>query len=210
MPPKPGDRVKTDRRDAVQWARLARSGDLTAVEVPTVDDDAMRDLPRARAAAIRALKAAQLRRNAFGLRHESRDTGRAHGGAAHRRWLAEGVCPPPAQPIVSHDSVRAVNAHRQRLQRLEQARQEPVQAGRFSPVVAALHAWRGVPWTGAATRVAAMGDLTRFASPRARMPGMGLLPSAYASGEPRRQGAMTTAGHPHARRVLGEGAWACR
>src|SRR4029434_9473974 len=93
IPQKPGDRVKTDRRDTVQWARLARSGDLTAVYVPTVEDEAIRDLTRAREYAIRALKDAKLRLKAFLLRHDIRDTGRANGGAAHLRWLSEVVCP---------------------------------------------------------------------------------------------------------------------
>jgi transposase len=100
IPQTPGDRVNTDRRDAVQWARLARSGDLTAVYVPNVEDEASRELPRAREAAIRDLKDAKLRLNAFLLRHDLRDTGRANGGAAHRRWLSEVVCPTPAPQLV--------------------------------------------------------------------------------------------------------------
>jgi transposase len=100
IPQKPGDRVNTDRRDAVPWARLARSGDLTAVYVPTVDDDARRDLTRARAEAIRDRQDAKLRLNALWLRHDLRDTGRANGGAAPRRGLSAVVCPTPAPPIV--------------------------------------------------------------------------------------------------------------
>jgi transposase len=100
MPHKPGDRVTTARRDAVPWARLARSGDLTAVDVPTVEDEAMRDLTRARADALRDRNDAQLRRKALWLRHASRYTGQAHGGAAHRRWLSAVVCHTPAPPSV--------------------------------------------------------------------------------------------------------------
>jgi transposase len=176
-PQKPGDRVKTDRRAAVQWARLARSGDLTAVYVPKVADAAMRALTRAREDAISDLKDAKLRLKAVLLRHAIRDTGRANGGAAHLRWLSEVVCPTPAQPIVCQAEVRAVNEHSERLQRLEQARQEHVNAWRLSPVVAALQALRGVPCTVAVTLVAEMGDLTRFESPRALMKCMGLMPS---------------------------------
>jgi transposase len=210
IPQTPGDRVKTDRRDAVQWARLARSGDLTAVYVPTGEDEAMRDLTRAREDAISDLKDAQLRLKAFWLRHDSRYSGQANGGAAHRRWLSEVVCHTPAQPIVFQAYVRAVNEHSERLQRLEQARQAHVNAWRLSPVVEALQAWRGVPLTVAVTLVAEMGDLTRVESPRELMKCMGLIPSESSSGEPRRQGAMTQAGNTPARRVLVDGAWAYR
>jgi transposase len=101
-----------------------------------------------------------------------------------------------------------VRAHPARLQRLEHARHEPVQAWRLSPVVEALHALRGVPCPVAVPLVAAMGDLTRCERPRECMNFLGLVPSAAASGAPRRQGAMTQAGPTQARRVLGEGAWA--
>ena len=104
LPQKPGDRVKTNRRDAIKLARLMRSGDLTPVYVPTVDDEAMRDLCRARAEAIRALKTAQFRLNAFLLRHDIRSTGRATWGPAPLRWLSEVVCPTPAQQSVSKNT----------------------------------------------------------------------------------------------------------
>ena len=100
IPQKPDDRVTTDRRDAGQWARLARLGDLTAVEVPNVEDEAMRDLTRARADALRDRNDAQLRLNALWLRHHIRYPGQAHGGAAPRRWLSAVVCHTPAPPSV--------------------------------------------------------------------------------------------------------------
>jgi Transposase IS116/IS110/IS902 family len=103
-----------------------------------------------------------------------------------------------------------VSAHHARLQRLEHALHEQVNAWRLSPVVEALQALRGGPCTVALTLVAAMGDLTRFASPRERMQLMGLMPSEPASGAPRRQGSITQAGNTHARRVLVAGAWAYR
>jgi transposase len=210
IPKKPGDRVKTDRRDAVQLARLARSGDLTAVYVPKVADEAIRDLPRAREDALSDLKDATFRLQAFLLRQDIRYTGRANWGPAPLRWLSEVVCPTPAQPIVFQEYGRAVNAHHDRLQRLEQDLHEQVNVWRLSPVVEALQALRGVPCTVAVTLVADMGDLTRFESPRELMKFLGLIPSEHSSGEQRRQGSMTTAGNPHARRVLVEGAWAYR
>jgi transposase len=210
IPQKPGDRVKTDRRDAMQLARLARSGDLPAVYVPKVDDEAMRDLTRARDDAISDLKDATFRLKAFVLRHHSRSTGRANWSPAPLRWLSEVVCPTPAQHIVFHEYLRAVSEHHDRLQRLEQALQEHVKTWRLSPVVEALQALRGGQFPVAVPLVAAMGDLTRFESPRELMKCMGLIPSEHSSGAQRRQGSITKAGTPHARRVLVEGAWAYR
>jgi transposase len=178
IPQKPGDRLKADRSDAVQRARLARSGDLTAVDVPTVEADALRALTRARGDTISNLKDAKYRLNAFLLRHDIRYTGRAKGGPAHLRWRSEVVCPTPAQHIVVQAYVRAVSEPSDRLQRLAQDLRERVTAWRLSPVVEALQALRGVQCIAAATLVAEMGDLTRLESPRALMRFMGLIPSA--------------------------------
>ena len=210
IPKKAGDRVKTDRRDAVQLARLARSGDLTVVYVPTVDDEAIRDLTRAREDALSDGKDAKFRLKAFLLRHDIRYTGRANWGPAHLRWLSEVVCPTPAQQIVFQEYVRAVTEHAERLQRLDQELQEHVRAWRLHAVVEALQALRGVQFTVAVTMVAEIGDLTRFDTPRELMKFLGLIPSEYSSGERRHQGAITKAGNTHARRALVEGAWAYR
>jgi transposase len=210
IPKKPGDRVKTDRRDAVQLARLARSGDLTAVYIPKVEDEAIRDLARAREDAISDLKDAKFRLKAFLLRHDIRYGGRANWGPAHLRWLSEVVCPTPAQQIVFQEYVRAVHEHTERLQRLDQELQEQVKAWRLHPVVEALQALRGVQFTVAVTMVAEIGDLTRFENPRELMKFLGLIPSEYTSAERRRQGSITKAGNTHARRALVEGAWAYR
>jgi transposase len=210
IPKKAGDRVKTDRRDAIQLARLMRSGDLSPVYVPKVEDEAIRDLTRAREDAIRDVKTAKFRLKAFLLRHDIRYTGRAAWGPAHLRWLSEVVCPTPAQQIVFQEYVRAVTEHTERLQRLEQELQGHVKTWRLQPVVEALQALRGVQFTVAVTLVAELGDLTRFDNPRQLMKYLGLIPSEYSSGERRRQGAITKAGNTHARRVLVEGAWAYR
>src|SRR5215510_4989159 len=119
MPKKAGDRVKTNRRDAMQLARLARSGALTAVYVPKVEDEAIRDLPRAREDTLSDCKAAKFRLKAFLLRQAIRYGSRTNGGPAHLRWLSEVVCPTPAQQIVFQEDVRAVQEHTARLQRLE-------------------------------------------------------------------------------------------
>jgi transposase len=210
IPKKAGDRVKTDRRDAVQLARLMRSGDLTPVCVPQVEDEAIRDLSRAREDAIRDLKAAKFRLKAFLLRQDIRYTGRATWGPAHLRWLSEVVCATPAQQIVFQEYVRAVNEHTERLQRLEDELHEQVHTWRLQPVIEALQALRGVQFTVAVTIVAELGDLTRFDNPRQLMSYLGLTPSEYSSGERRRQGSITKTGNTHARRALIEGAWAYR
>jgi len=194
----------------MQLARLARSGDLTVVSVPKVEDAAMRDLSRAREDAISDCTDAKFRLQAFLLRHDIHYTGRAHGSPAHLRWLSEVGCPTPAHHIVLQAYGRAVSEHHDRLQRLAQDLHDHVTTWRLYPVVEALQALRGVPCTVAVPLVAAMGDLTRFESPRELRKFLGLLPSEHSSGEQRRQGSMTKAGNTHARRVLVAGAWASR
>jgi transposase len=210
IPKKPGDKVKTDRRDAVDLARLLRSGDLTPVHVPTVEDEAIRDLCRARDAARLTLKNAKLRLQAFLLRLGRQYVGRADWTDAHRRYLAKGVCPTAAQQIVFQESVRAVDEQVDRLHRLEAELLEHAPAWRLYPVVQALQALRGVQWLVAITVVAELGDLTRFDSPRQLAAFVGLIPSEYSSGPARRQGGITKAGNGRARRALIEGAWAYR
>jgi transposase len=210
IPQKAGARVKTDRRDAMQLARLMRSGDLTPVYVPAVADEAIRDLSRARDDTLRDLKAAKLRLKAFLRRHDIRSTVRANWRPAHLRWLSEVVCPTPAQPIVFQEYVQTVTEQTERLGRLELERHAQVQTWRLSPVVEALQALRGVPCTVAVTMVAALGDLTRFENPRQRMHYLGLTPAEYSSGARRQQGSMTKTGNTQARRALVEGTWAYR
>jgi transposase len=187
-----------------------RSGDLTPVYVPQVEDEASGDLTRVREDAIGDLKAAMCRLQAFLLRHDLRYTGRAAWGPAPLRWLCEGVCATPVQQLVCQEYGHAVHEHTERLQRLEQDLHEQVHTWRLHPVVEALQAWHGGPWTVAVTMLSAIGDLSRGDHPRELMKFVGLMPAAYASGEPRRQGAITKAGTPHARRALVEGAWAYR
>ena len=210
IPKKPGDKVKTDRRDAVELARLLRSGDLTAVYVPTVEDEAIRDLCRARDAARITMKNAKLRLKAFLLRLGRRYEGRANWNDAHRRYLAKVVCPTPTQQLVFQESIRAVDEQVDRLQRLEAERLERAPAWRLYPVVEALQALRGVQFLVAITVVAELGDLTRFDSPRQLGAFVGLIPSEDSSGPRRRLGAITKTGNGRARRALIEGAWAYR
>jgi transposase len=210
IPRKAGDRVKNDRRDAVQIAKLLRSGDLSPVYVPQVEDEAIRDLCRAREDAMKDAKAAKLRLKSFLLRHDIRYDGSATWNPAHLRWLSRVVCPTAAQQIVFQEYLRAVTQHLERLQRIEESLQDEVASWRMAPVVEALCALRGVQFTVAATTVAEVGNLTRFDNPRQLTSYLGLNPSEYSSGEKRRQGGITKTGNAHARRVLVEGAWAYR
>ena len=180
--------MHTDRREAVPRARLRRSGARTPVAVPAGDDDAIRDLSRARDEASGARQAATRRLHACGLRHALRATGRATGGPAHRRWLRAVGGPPPAPPSVGQASVRTVTAPTARLPRLDQAREDPGTAWRLAPGGDALHARRGVQGTVAVPRGAAGGALTRVDTPRQRRRSRGLPPAEDARGERRRQG----------------------
>jgi transposase len=210
IPRKPGDRVKTDRRDALTLARLLRSGDRDAIYVPTVDDEAMRDLSRAREDAVRDLKGSKVRLKAFLLRQDIRYEGRGNWNAAPLRWLAHVVCPTPAQQIVFQEYVHTVTEQTDRRGRLERELHAAVTTWRLQPVVEAVQAVRGVDLTGAVTLIAEVGDLTRFDTPRKLMSYLGLTPSEYSSGASRRQGGITKAGNGPARRALVEGAWAYR
>src|SRR5437867_6982336 len=210
IPKRPGDKVKTDRRDAVELARLLRSGDLTRVYVPGVEGEAVRDVSRARDATLVTLKAAKLRLKSFLLRLGLHYTGRADWNEAHRRYLAKVVCPTAAQQIVFQESVRAVDEQVERLRRVEQELLELAPTWRLYPYVEAVQALRGVQWIVATTVVAELGDLTRFDNPRQLGAFVGLIPSEYSSGESRRQGGITKAGNGRARRALIEAAWAYR
>lgn len=210
IPKKPGDRVKTDRRDAATLARMMRSGDLTPVYVPDLQDEAIRDLTRAREDALKDLKSAKFRLKAFLLRQDIRYAGRANWGPAHLRWLSEVVCYTPAQQIVFQEYLRAVSEQQTRLQRLDAELLEQARLWRLYPVVEAIQALRGVQFTTAVSVIAELGDLTRFDNPRQLMSYLGLTPSEYSSGGQRRQGGITKTGNSHARKNLVESAWAYR
>jgi transposase len=210
LPKKAGERVNTDRRDAMHLARLMRSGALAPVYVPAVDDEAIRDLRRAREETLRDLKTAKLRLKAFFLRHDIRYTGRATWSPAHLRWRSEVVCPTPAQQLVFQEYVHTVTAQTERLGRRELELHEQGNTWRCAPVVAARQALRGGQGPVAVTTVAELGALTRFETPRQLMHYPGRTPSDYSSGARRQQGSITTTGNTPARRALVDGAWTYR
>jgi transposase len=210
VPRKSGDRVKTDRRDALALARLLRSRDLTAVYVPEQADEAIRDLCRAREDAMGDLLTARRRLKSFLLRHDIRYDAKADWGPAHLRWLADVRCATAAQQMVFQEYVHAVTQQCERVARFETELHEQVKLWRLAPVVEALQALRGVRFTVAVTTVSEIGDLTRFTRPRQLMAFLGLNPSEHSSGEQRRLGPITKTGNGHVRRALIEGAWAYR
>jgi len=182
IPRKAGDRVKTDRRDAMTLARLMRSGDLTSIYVPGIEDEALRDLSRGRDDAMQDLKRSKRRRKSCLLRQDMRDEGRANWTAAHLRWLAEVVCPTPPQQIVFQEYLRAVTEQQERRQRVEHELHEAVEGWRLYPVVEAIQALRGVELTGAIILMTELGDLTRFENPRQLMSYVGLTPRSTPRG----------------------------
>lgn len=207
IPKRAGVRIKTDRRDCVELARLSRSGQLTAVWVPDVRDEAMRDLVRAREDAVEVRHAARLQLKAFLLRHGVRYTGKSSWTHQHQRWLATRRFDQPAQQLAFTEYCQAVEVADERITRLSGALRQALVGWRFEPVVQALMSLRGLDLLGAATLVAEIGDIARFPSARALMGYLGLVPSEHSSGPRVRKGAITKTGNAHARRLLTEAAW---
>jgi transposase len=207
IPHKPGERVKTDRRDALKLSSLARAGELVAVTIPDERDEAIRDLSRTRVDAVRARLKARQQLKALLLRHGRRYTGKTSWTAAHERYLATISFPHPAQEIAFTEYRQAVGEGEARVQRLTQSLTQEVEGWRMQPVVSAVMTLRGLDLVGATTVVAELGDLRRFAHPRELMGYVGLVPSEHSTGSMRRQGAITKTGNGHVRRVLIEAAW---
>jgi transposase len=210
IPMKAGDRVKTDRRDATILAKLHRAGELTALWVPDAAHEAMRDLVRARATAVRVLGKARQHLQGFLLRHERVYRGARAWTLAYRRWLTTVRFEHPAQQIVLQDYIHAVQDAEVRRDRLTGQIEELLPNWSMAPVVAALQAMRGVALVVAVTIVAEVGDFRRFVNPRQLMAYLGLVPSEHSSGSSVRRGGITKAGNALARRVLIEGAWTYR
>jgi transposase len=209
IPRKPGERIKTDRRDAINLAKLHRAGELTPVWVPDQAHEAIRDLVRARLAAVRTLRQARQQLSGFLLRH-GHHYNRPAWTLMHRRWLAGLRFEHAVHHLVLEDCIAAVEAATARRDRLEAHIEAALPDWSLAPVVGALQALRGVALVGAATLVAELGDITRFTKPRQLMAYLGLVPSEHSSGGTRRQGGITKAGNGAARRMLIEAAWSYR
>jgi transposase len=209
IPRRPGDRIKTDRRDAINLAKLHRVGELTPVWVPDQPHEAVRDLVRARQAAVRSVRQARQQLSGFLLRH-GHHYHRPAWTLMHRRWLSGLHFQHAAQYIVLEDCIATVEVATARRDRLEAHIEAALADWSLAPVVRALQALRGMALVGAATLVAELGDITRFDNPRQLMAYLGLVPSEHSSGATRRQGGITKAGNGAARRMLIEAAWSYR
>jgi transposase len=211
IPRKPGERQKNDKRDAARLAVLHRGGLLTAVWVPDAAHEAMRDLIRARLAAVRALRAARQQLSAFLLRHERVYPGnQTPWTKAHRGWLAGQSFAQPAQQIVLEECIEAVRLSEQRRDRVEGYLRAQIPSWSLFPLVQNLCALRGLDMIAGAGLAAAIGDPSRFATAPHFMAYLGMVPSEHSSRPKRRIGAITKAGDVHARTLLIEAAHSYR
>lgn len=210
IPKKSGDRIKNDRRDAKMLARLHRADELTAVYVPNAQDEAMRDLSRAREDAVMVAKKAKQRLKAFLLRNRVVFTGSSQWSKAYFKWLADIAMPYPAQQVALQEYIYAVHESLNRVERLTDQIRQMVPGWRLAPIVSALQAARGVSLVVAVTVLAELGDLNRFEKPSQLMAHLGLVPSEHSSGESIKRGSITKTGNSHVRKILVEAAWAYR
>ena len=214
IPTKAGDRVKTDRRDAEKLARCYRAGELTPVWVPDANHEALRDLVRAREAAKKDQLRHRHRLGKFLSRHGQRpsDAGKAWT-QKYLNWIRIHVhFEQPALEATLKHYREEVDHIAERIAKLEQAIDEAVKQApaEIRAVIEALQALRGVAQTTAATVVAELGSLSRFASPSQLMGYSGLVSSEYTTGNRVQRGAITKSGNAHLRRVLLEAAWTYR
>jgi len=211
IPRKPGERVKTDRRDARKLATHLRSGELTAVWVPGEEQEAMRDLTRARGDFKAQERKARQQLNAFVLRHDHHwPSHRSRWTRAHLEWLESLEFAHPWQREVICRYLEAVREASRRVAEITAEMERALPQWSLAPVIHSLVALRGIDKVAAMTVLAELGDLSRFDSPRQLMGFLGLVPSEHSSGSRRRQGAITLTGNRHARRMLVESAWSYR
>ena len=208
IPRKPGDRVKTDRRDARKLAELLRAGLLTEVHPPTVEDEAVRDLCRAREDAHEDLVRCRHRLSKMLLRRGWVWNGSKKAwGQGHRLWLRSLRFEQQADQVAFDDYLQAIEQVEQRLRGLEQHIGAASQLPAYAEAVGALRCFRGIDTITAMGLVAELHDFMRFDSPRGLMAFLGLVPSEFSSADSQRRGAITKAGNRHARRLLIEAAW---
>jgi transposase len=210
IPKKSGNRVKTTRRDSLSLAGLYRAGELTSVWVPNKEQEAMRDLTRAREDMKAMERHSRQRLGGFLLRQGKVYPGRSRWTQAHFRWL-EGVRFETAtQQIVLQEYIDMVKHAQGRVKAMEEEMRKALDGWKLKEVVEGLMALRGIDLIAAMTIVAELGDISRFESPRQLMAHLGLVPSEHSRGEKRKQGGITRTGNGHVRRVLVEGSWSYR
>jgi transposase len=207
IPRAPGERVQTDRRDALKLARSDRAGELVAIRVPDPADEAMRDLVRGRESAVAALTRARQQLHGFLLRQGRIYPGKTHWTRTHRRWLAGLAFEHDAHAILFQEQLETIAEAEARRDRLTGEIERLCTVWSRRPLVEALQAMRGIALVSAVTLVAEIGDFRRFARPRQLMAYLGLVPSEASSGKRVRRGAITRTGNARVRRILDEAAW---
>ena len=207
IPKKPGERVKTNRRDALSLVKQLRAGDLTAVWVPDPRHEAMRDLTRAREAAVEDLRCKRQQVSAFLLRRGLHYPGERTWTKTHKGWLASQKLEYAEQRIAFEEMLLAMRQAQDRIERLEQAIRAAVPDWSLAEVVTALMAMRGIDFISATAFLAEIGDLSRFPTPRELMAYLGLVPSEASTGDTVKRGPITKAGNRRARRILVECSW---
>jgi transposase len=208
IPFKPGERIKTDRRDAIKLAELLRAGMLTEVQAPTEDEEAVRDLCRCREDAREDLTRVRHRMSKFLLRRACiYGLTRQAWGKQHQQWLRGLKFERAADQAIFDDYLLALEQLEERLRTLEAKLAEIADQQPYREPVAWLRCFRGINTTTALSLVAELHDFRRFTSAPALMAYLGLVPSEHSSGEGRRQGAITKSGNRHVRRLLVETAW---
>lgn len=201
---KPNEKIKTDKRDAINIAKLFRNGDITEVRIPPALDEAVRDVCRARTDASDDLARSKQRLNSFLLRNGIRYSGKARWTPAHLRYLRHLTLPDPVQNLVLEEYLQAIDSGYERVERLVERMKELLVDWEWEPVVRALMACKGFQEVAAMTLISELGDLRRFAHPRKLMAFLGLVPGEYTSGDKRRQNSITKCGNSHARWMLVE------
>jgi transposase len=210
VPKKPGERVKTNRRDGVVLARLLRAGELTSVWVPDERHEAMRDLSRARLAAHKDLRGKRQQLISMMLRLGKIYPGKKTWGPAHMSWLMAQKLKHREQRIAFEELMDGIRQESERVERLEEAIRDAVPEWSLAEVVTAVQAMRGIDLIAAVAVLAEIGDLSRFRNPRELMGYLGLVPSESSTGDTVKRGGITRAGNSRARRVLLESAWSYR
>ena len=209
-PVRPGDRVKTDKRDAVNLARFYRSGDLTEIHIPTCEEEAARDLPRAREDVLKDRLRARHRLSKFLLRQGRVFQETKSWGTAYKAWLRTQKFEWPALQQTFEANMRAHDEAEARLELLEQQTYELAQQPAYRTAVNCLRTLKGIDTLGALTLVVEAQDFRRFSKASEFMSFTGLVGSENSSGEKVQRGSITKAGNAHIRRVLVEAAWSQR
>lgn len=210
IPVRAGDRVKTDRRDATKLARLYRAGELTTITVPSADQEAVRDLVRAREDVRKDLTAARHRLGKFLIRH-----GRVfHGGQNWTQrfwvWLRGQQFERECERLTFEHYVHEVEHHAERRGDLDRLLDGVARTVPYAKLLGKLSCLRGISTLSALALLAEIGDFRRFETPRQLMAFVGLVPREYSSGGKEKRGGITKTGNAHVRRLLVEAAWSYR